>query len=97
MKVQTIVRFRKNILMGKIIHTILLNKGLDLPAKVQLGKNVRFPHNSIGTVIHPNSIIEDNVWIYQNVTIGRANVTDFSDDGELKIVIKKGCNFMRWS
>lgn len=90
MKVQTIVRFRKNILMGKIIHTILLNKGLDLPAKVQLGKNVRFPHNSIGTVIHPNSIIEDNVWIYQNVTIGRANVTDFSDDGELKIVIKKG-------
>lgn len=85
-----IVKFRKNKLLGKIIHTILLNKGLDLPAKVQLGKNVRFPHNSVGTVIHPNTIIEDNVWIYQNVTIGRANVTDFSDDRDLQIVIKKG-------
>lgn len=44
----------------------------------------------MGTVIHPNTIIEDNVWIYQNVTIGRANVTDFSDDRDLQIVIKKG-------
>lgn len=90
MKVQTIIKYRKNKLLGKIIHTILLNKGLDLPAKVVLGKNVRFPHNSVGTVIHPNTIIEDDAWIYQNVTIGRANITNFDDDSTLEIRIKKG-------
>ena len=90
MKVQTIVKFRKNKLLGKIIHTILLNIRTNRYTYSQRGKNVRFPHNSVGTVIHPNTIIEDNVWIYQNVTIGRANVTDFSDDRDLQIVIKKG-------
>lgn len=90
MKVQTLLKYRRNILLSKIVHYILLNKGVDLPAKVRLGSNVRFPHNCLGTVIHPNTIIEDNVWIYQNVTIGRANVVSFDDDKDLKILIKKG-------
>ena len=38
------------------------------------GKNVKFPHNAIGTVIPDKTIIEDNVKIYQNVTIGRADI-----------------------
>lgn len=90
MKVQTIVKYRKNRLLGKIIHAILLNKGVDIPAKVVLGKNVHFPHNSVGTVIHPNAVIEDDVWIYQNVTIGRANINNFDDDHEIVIRIKRG-------
>lgn len=56
-------------------HMILL-KGADIPRSVKLGKNVSFPHNSLGTVIHPNTIIDDNVKIYQNVTVGRKNIYD---------------------
>lgn len=57
--------------MAKEINYIL---GVDIPRGVKIGKGVRFPHNSIGTVIHDNTIIEDDVKIYQNVTLGRADV-----------------------
>ena len=91
MKVNLLVKFRKNKLLNKIIHNILLRKGLDLPASVKLGANVCFPHNSIGTVIHPDTIIEDNVKIYQNVTIGRADVyKDISQSRMKRIIIKNG-------
>lgn len=91
MKVDTILKFRKNKIMRKIIHIYLLNKGIDIPEEVIIGKNVKFPHNSFGTVIHPNTIIEDNVKIYQNVTIGRADVEKQYDESEFEsIIIKKG-------
>ncbi len=35
-----------------------------------IGKNVQFVHNGLGVVIHPKTKIDDNVMIYQNVTIG---------------------------
>lgn len=54
--------------------------GLDIPEEVQLGKNVIFEHNGIGTVIHPHTKIDDNVRIYQNVTVGRADVHIKSPD-----------------
>lgn len=91
MKVDTLIKFRKNKLFSKIIHSILLKKGIDLPSSVKLGKNVSFPHNSIGTVIHPNTVIEDNVKVYQNVTIGHADVyKDISESRMKRIIIKKG-------
>lgn len=37
--------------------------GVDIPVSVVLGNNVRFPHNSVGTVIHPDTIIGNNVRI----------------------------------
>ena len=48
--------------------------GVDIPRCVVIGKNVKFPHNSVGTVIHDKTVLEDNVKIYQNVTLGRADV-----------------------
>ena len=41
-----------------------------ISADAQIGKNVEFPH-PLGIVIGAGAIIEDNVKIYQNVTIGR--------------------------
>lgn len=61
-------------MIGRIFKFMLLVCGLDLPASVKVGKNVSFPHNSLGTVIHPNTIIEDDVTIYHQVTLGRAEV-----------------------
>ncbi len=91
MKVNNIIKLRKNKLLNKIIYHILLRKGMDLPADVKIGKDVCFPHNSVGTVIHNNTIIEDKVKIYQNVTIGRADIYKPIEQSKMKgIHIKKG-------
>lgn len=44
--------------------------GFDLPVSVEVGKDVEFLHNGLGTVIHPNTVIKDGAQICQNVTIG---------------------------
>lgn len=38
--------------------------------QTKIGSNVVFKHNGLGCVIHFRTTIEDNCWIYQNVTIG---------------------------
>lgn len=43
--------------------------GIELPAHVTLGRRVRIAHQS-GIVVHPDAIIDDEVLIRQNVTIG---------------------------
>ena len=91
MVLSLLIYLRKIPVVGKVFKFILLVCGLDLPASVKMGKNIKFPHNSLGTVIHPNTIIEDNVTIYHQVTIGRAEVmypvceTNFID-----ITVKQG-------
>ena len=90
MNVNKLIKYRnKNIIIDKILEHIFLKNGLVLPRTVKLGKGVIFPHNSVGTVIHPYTIIGDNVKIYQNVTIGRADVYNDIDSSKFeKIIIK---------
>lgn len=57
--------------MAKEINYLL---GVDIPRCVKIGKHVYCLHNAIGTVIHDNTVIEDDVKIYQGVTFGRADV-----------------------
>ena len=91
MKANTLIKFRKNKLLNKIIHTLVLKKGLEIPSSVIIGENCDFPHNSVGTVIHPDTIIKDNVKIYQNVTIGRADIyEDYKSSKMKKIIIEEG-------
>lgn len=74
MYVNNILKYRKIPVINKIVTRIILLLGVDLPLNVKLGSNVSFPHNSIGTVIHNDTVIGNNVKIYQNVTIGRGNI-----------------------
>lgn len=80
-------KFEKNRGIKKIIQMKLLKLGIDLPAKVIIGENLQLPHNSFGTVIHPNTSIGNNVKIYQNVTIGRADVNMPYDKSKMKKII----------
>ena len=89
MKVEQWIKFRKGKVLSKIISHVLIRKGIDIPSEVQIGKNVKFPHNSIGTVIHNNTIIEDNVKIYQNVTIGRADIYKKATSSKMESIIIK--------
>lgn len=42
----------------------------DIPPTVEVGNDVEFLHNGLGTVIHPTTVIRDGAMICQNVTVG---------------------------
>lgn len=92
MNVNKLLKLRcKNKIIGKLIEKLIRNQGCFLPRNVKIGKNVQFSHNGFGTVVHPNTIIEDNVRIYQNVTIGRADIWNSIENSEMEgIIISEG-------
>lgn len=47
---------------------------VDIPGSVKIKGRIILPHGGMGVVIHPNTIIGDNVRIYQQVTVGRADI-----------------------
>ena len=66
--------------------------GLDLGIDVKIGSNVQFRHGGLGTVIHPDTVIEDNVIIYSNVTVGKALPwIEASPDNWGGVILGKGC------
>lgn len=56
---------------------------LDVPRSVKIDGRIIVPHGGMGIVIHPNTTIGKNVKIYQQVTIGRADIHN----------LKPGTNF----
>lgn len=42
----------------------------ELPCMTIIGENTTFAHNGLGVIVHRNAIIGNNVFIFQNVTIG---------------------------
>lgn len=72
--IKYIINLRRIPIIGCLCRIILAIVGLDIPKDVKIGKDVSFVHNAVGTVIHPNTIIKDNVKIYQGVTLGRADI-----------------------
>ena len=52
----------------------LIFRHADIDRRVQFGDNLNLVHNGLGVVIHPYTIIGNNVKIYQQVTIGRGDI-----------------------
>lgn len=51
----------------------------DISYKITLGENLKLPHQGNGVVIGPDTVIGDNVTIYQHVTLGaKANGESYS-------------------
>ena len=48
--------------------------GIEIPLTVKIGKGLELAHWANGLVIHPNTIIKNNVKIYPGVTIGRSDI-----------------------
>ena len=93
LKVEKLVKMYKIPILGGVAKELNYLLGVDIPRCVVIGKNVKFPHNSIGTVIHDKTVLEDNVKIYQNVTLGRADVYKSSKDANTEFdgfLIKEG-------
>ncbi len=61
----------------------ILNIGCDIPPTVQIGKNLGLPH-PFAIVCHPQTVIGNNVRIYQGVTIGRGDIYKNNPDEDFK-------------
>lgn len=49
----------------------------DIFPSVQLGERFHLMHFGLGVVIHPYTVIGNDVWLYQNVTIGVKHHADY--------------------
>lgn len=49
----------------------------DIFPSVQIGEQFHLMHFGLGVVIHPYTIIGNNVWIYQQVTVGVKHHADY--------------------
>lgn len=86
-----LIRLYQYKFVNKFAYRMILLLGADIPTDIKLGHNVRFPHNSIGTVLHNNTYIGDNVKIYQNVTFGRADIWKSADESKFEgFVVEDG-------
>lgn len=68
------IRLYKFPILRQIARRVVYIKGADIPCSVKIAKAVSFPHNALGTVIHPFTSIHSKAKIYQNVTIGRGDI-----------------------
>lgn len=87
--VTSLVKLYKYPLINKLARVLVLFCGADITTNVKIGRNVQFPHNSVGSVIAPCAVIEDDVIIFQCVTIGYAG-SGPPPESLKGFVIKKG-------
>ena len=66
--------YSRNIFSKFILRVLCKLQGAELPPTCNIGKNIKFPHGLKGIVIHPNTIIGDNVTIFHQVTCGRGDM-----------------------
>lgn len=86
-KLGAIIKLRTKPVIGKVVFNLLKLYGMEIPPQVKIGENVDFLHSGYGVVIHPTTVIEDNVRIFHNVTIGRADVYNNGKQTKMKGVI----------
>ncbi len=48
--------------------------GIEIPAHVEIGSGLQVMHRGFGVVLHPRTVIGNDVTIYHGVTIGRGDV-----------------------
>jgi Serine acetyltransferase len=90
--VKKLIDYRRKPVIGLLSHALLkIAYGIDMPNAVQLGGNIEYIHSAVGSIIHPQTIIEDNVTLFHQVTIGRADAyVDYSYRKGINIIIKEG-------
>jgi serine O-acetyltransferase len=60
--------------LGHLAYLLLKLLGIEVPRRVQIGREVTLEHGGFGVVIHPDCEIGDRVKIYPGVTLGRADI-----------------------
>ena len=65
----------------------------DIPCTVIIGRRLHLPHFGLGVVLHPCTVIGDDVTIYQQVTIGARNGHWNVEIGN-NVVLGAGCKVL---
>ncbi len=89
MEVWQMLNLQKKPFIGKLGTLILRLWGCDIPKTVQVPKKLYVAHHGNGVCIHPSTIIEKGVRIFQQVTIGRSDVYIPSDQSVYERIIIK--------
>lgn len=58
---------------GHLVTVILRIMGLNIPPSVRIGSGLELPHGAVGLVIHEDTVLGDNIKLYQGVTLGRSD------------------------
>lgn len=64
------LKLYKYLIIKHITKRLIILHGCNIPTYVKSGSNVNILHNGVGTVIHRNTTIEDDVTILHSITIG---------------------------
>lgn len=82
---QKIILQSTRFIFGSI--NMILSINTQIAFESSIGKNLRLPHSANGVIISSRAVIEDNVTIFQQVTIG---INDRKKMEDQKIILKKG-------
>ena len=69
-----LINMRKLPGVGKLAYYTLKILGVEVPLSVNIHGKLTLEHGAVGSVIHSKTSIGNNVKIYSNVTIGRADI-----------------------
>lgn len=85
-----LIKNKNNLFINKLLKLL----GLEIHKNAYISPKAKFIHMPYGTVITDKVIIEDDVQIYNGVTLGKADI--FLETKEINkkagnIILKKGC------
>ena len=70
---ERLVYASKTPVLGRLAVSGLKLLGINVPASVQVGKDLELPHGAVGLVVHEDTRIGSGVKLYQGVTLGRSD------------------------
>ncbi len=86
-----LVALRPIPVLGHLAYYLLKLLGVEIPRSVVVGKRVTFAHWSNGLVVHSKTVIEDDVTLFQQVTLGRSDAYKPINDSAFEgLRVKKG-------
>lgn len=74
MKVEKWIKLYKYPIIRRWAYNHMVRRGCDIDVQVKFGENDQFPHNGRGVGIHPMTVFEDDVRVYNFVEFCRGDV-----------------------
>lgn len=73
--------------LRRVTKELLALYGMEVPSETEVGTGLRIMHRGFGTVIHQQVRIGNDVTIFQNVTIGRADPWIAGSDSRMEAIV----------
>lgn len=83
--VRLVYRSRRSDPIGKLARRLCQLVGVEVPHPVRIGPGLTLPHSTVGLVLHTNTRVGAGVTIFQNVTVGQADVINPSAEAAFDI------------